>query len=116
MASKEKPAYLIACMTRIEGKEPDPNYLKLATRPAIKAGNKLIGGGYIGEGAQVLEGALPEGAELILLERFRSMDSLQEFWYSQEYQKAIQLRMKSSKMHFVIAVENADKQAGNKSS
>ena len=107
MASNEAPAYLIICMTHIEGRDLDPRYLELAEGPALKSGHRRIGSGHIGDGVQLLEGALPSGAQVILLEEFPSMEALRVFWFSDEYQQAIPFRGDSIKIHFVVAVEAA---------
>lgn len=107
MASNQVPAYLIICMTHIEGRDLDPRYIELAEGPALKSGHRRIGSGHVGDGAQLLEGALPEGAQVILLEEFPSMEALRAFWFSEEYQKAIPFRRDSIAIHFVVAVEGA---------
>lgn len=103
MSEPTKPAYLVACGTMLSG-EPDPEYAKRATAPALKAGLTPIAGGEVGTNVEVLEGELPAGTRFMAIEQFDS-EALQTFWHSEEYQSAIPFRKDSVKMHFIAALK-----------
>ena len=104
MSKQPKAAYLVACGTMLDG-EPDPEYAKRATAPALKAGLTPIAGGEVGTNVEVLEGELPAGTRFMAIEQFDSMEALQTFWHSEEYQSAIPFRKDSVKMHFIAALK-----------
>ena len=41
----------------------------------------------------------------VIIERFRSMQALKDFWYSDGYQEAKKLRKGVAKLNFIIALE-----------
>ena len=43
--------------------------------------------------------------EKFVIERFRSMKALKEFWYSEGYQEAKKLREGVVKINFIVALE-----------
>ena len=97
----EKAAYLIASTS------PKPNtpergaaYSKAAGPLAKNAGMQLLGSGE-GNTIQVLEGTFPYKSRLVV-EKFRSMKALLDFWKSPAYQEAKKLR---NEANFIIAVE-----------
>ena len=53
----------------------------------------------------MLEGSLPPGPTILAVERFPSMQALKEFYYSPEYQTAIQFRKDSINIHYIAALE-----------
>ncbi|HEU4691338.1 MAG TPA: DUF1330 domain-containing protein [Vicinamibacterales bacterium] len=97
----EKAAYLIASTS------PAPNaperaaaYSKAAGPLAKNAGMQLLGAGE-GNTIQVLEGTFPYKSRLVV-EKFRSMKALLDFWKSPAYQEAKKNR---NEANFIIAVE-----------
>ena len=104
MTDTSKPAYFIACGTSLGG-TPDPEYGKRAMGVAAKAELKPIAGGMIGEAVKVLEGELPAGTQFLVVEKFPSMEALEGFYYSDEYQSAIPFRKDTVKMDFLVAVD-----------
>jgi uncharacterized protein (DUF1330 family) len=97
----EKAAYLIASTS------PAPNtperaaaYGKAAGPLAKNAGMQMLGAGE-GNTIQVLEGTFPYKSRLVV-EKFRSMKALVDFWKSPAYQEAKKLR---NEANFIIAVE-----------
>ena len=97
----EKAAYLIASTS------PKPNtpergaaYSKAAGPLAKNAGVQLLGAGE-GSTIQVLEGTFPYKSRLVV-EKFRSMKALLDFWKSPGYQEAKKNR---NEANFIIAVE-----------
>ena len=97
----EKAAYLIASTS------PAPNtpergaaYSKAAGPLAKNAGMQLLGAGE-GSTIQVLEGTFPYKSRLVV-EKFRSMKALLDFWKSPAYQEAKKFR---NEANFIIAVE-----------
>jgi len=104
MTDTSKPAYLIASGRSLGG-TPDPEYGKRAMAAAAKAELKPIAGGMIGEAVKVLEGELPEGTQFLAVEKFPSMEVLEAFYFSDEYQSAIPFRKDAVRMDFVVAVD-----------
>ena len=105
MTDTSKPAYLIVCGTVLGG-EVDPEYGKRAAAVAMKSGLKPIAGGQVGSAqVKVLEGELPSGTSILAIEQFPSMQALNEFYYSDEYQSAIPFRRGAMKMNFIAAVD-----------
>ena len=103
MSNEERPAYFVVCAQALDG-TPDPRYGEHAAGPAAKAQLTPVAMGQVGDQVEVLEGALPEGTTLVAVEKFRSMEALKEFYYSEGYQKAIPFRKDTVKMHFIAAV------------
>lgn len=103
MEEEPTPAFLVVC-GRSTGEPMDPEYYRQAAVPALKYGLRPIAGGELGDRVEVLEGALPEGAALLAIEQFPSMQALKAFYDSNAYQAAIPFREKGFEVHFVAAV------------
>lgn len=99
----EQPAYLIASGSYREGAELDA-YYEAAIPVAEKSGLEILARSEQISHDAVLEGIWAHEG-FVVVERFPSMAALKEFWYSDEYQAAIELREGQTKMHFVVAVE-----------
>jgi uncharacterized protein (DUF1330 family) len=104
MTNTSKPAYFVICGSVLGG-EVDPEYGKRAEPVALKAGLKTIAAGEVGNQVKVLEGELPPGATFLKVEEFPSIDALNEFYYSDEYQSAIPFRQDAVKINFLVAVD-----------
>ena len=95
-------AYLIVSgqMISNEGLEA---YSEKAGRVAQKVGINIIA-----RNEQVTSDLLFEGSweheGFLVIEEFTSMDHLKEFWFSSDYQEAIELREGKVKLDFVVAV------------
>ena len=96
-------AYLIVSgqMISNEGLEA---YSEKAGAVAQKAGINIIA-----RNEQVTSDLLFEGSweheGFLVIEEFTSMDHLKEFWFSSDYQEAIELREGKVKLDFVVAVK-----------
>ena len=79
-------------------------YSEKAGPVAQKAGIKIIA-----RNEQVTSDLLFEGSweheGFLVIEEFTSMDHLKEFWFSSDYQEAIELREGKVKLDFVVAVK-----------
>ena len=103
-APADPPAYLLAVGKRLKPPEALAGYLKAAGPLAMAAGYQQLATQPTKATVQVLEGQWPyEG--FVTLEKFKSMKDLLNFWNSDGYQSAKQLRPDAIKMDFVIAVE-----------
>jgi uncharacterized protein (DUF1330 family) len=99
--SGEKAAYLIASTSPAPlAPERGAAYSKAAGPLAKNAGMQMLGAGE-GNTIQVLEGTFPYKGRLVV-EKFRSMRALLDFWKSPAYQEAKKLR---NEANFIIAVE-----------
>jgi len=97
----EKAAYLIASSSPAPlAPERRAAYSKAAGPLAKNAGMQLLGAGE-GNTIQVLEGTFPYKSRLVV-EKFRSMKALLDFWKSPAYQEAKKFR---NEANFIIAVE-----------
>lgn len=97
----EKAAYLIASTSSVpNAPERAAAYGKAAGPLAKNAGMQLLGAGE-GNTIQVLEGTFPYKSRLVV-EKFRSMKALLDFWKSPAYQEAKKNR---NEANFIIAVE-----------
>ena len=112
--SDARSAYLLVGMTR--SGEPDQEdiegtqkYQELGGKAMERAGVTI---GMVATGStdpankmEVLEGSYPYQA--IAIERFPSLEGLETFWFSEEYQEAIKIRqqLKSGTLHFVAVLE-----------
>ena len=106
MTEGKTPAYLVACVSVVENVEVGPEYGELSAEPAKKSGLTPIAGGPVtGDKVKVLEGELPEGTQLMMIEQFHSMEALEEVYYSEKYQEAIKYRLDGVKMHFLAALD-----------
>ncbi len=115
--SDSRPAYLLVGMTR--SGEPDQEDIeggqkyqelggKAMQRAGVTIGMVATGSADPANKMEVLEGSYPYQA--IAIERFPSVEGLEAFWFSDEYQEAIKVRqqMKSGTLHFVAVLEGAD--------
>ena len=97
----EKAAYLIASpSTAPNAPERAAAYSKAAGPLAKAAGMQMLGSGE-GNTIHVLEGTFPYKGRLVV-EKYRSMKALLDFWKSPAYQEAKKLR---NEANFIIAVE-----------
>ena len=103
-AAQEKapPAYIVVSSKLLKPDEIGP-YREAAGPLAQAAGIEIIAG-RPDTGLLVLEGEWPY-EEGIVIERFRSMQALKDFWYSDGYQEAKKLREGVAKINFIIALE-----------
>ncbi|MBO9452049.1 DUF1330 domain-containing protein [Tropicibacter sp. R16_0] len=102
-----KPAYLVASSFMPEGHGPLDAYAE-ATHPLLeKWGGELIIAGETGQFMDHFEGNWSEDARFTLF-RFPSMDALQGFWRSDEYQAVKHLRTDVLAPNFTFAVEGFD--------
>lgn len=96
--SKEKPVYMII-NARILDKEKLEEYRKVAVPLAMKAGVYPLAYSE----PLVLQGNWPyQGG--VVVERFRSLDSLKKYWYSNEYQAARKLLAGADERDFTIVI------------
>ena len=97
----EKAAYLIASPSSAPNTpERAAAYSKAAGPLAKNAGMQMLAAGE-GSTIQVLEGTFPYKGRLVV-EKFRSMKALLDFWKSPAYQEAKKNR---NEANFIIAVE-----------
>jgi uncharacterized protein (DUF1330 family) len=102
-SAPEKAAYLIAS-TKVLKPDQMGAYGKAAGPLARQAGLQVLARGQAGSTIQVLEGKWPfEGG--LVVERFRSMKALLDFWHSPGYQQAKKLREGAMQANFIVAVE-----------
>ena len=101
----EKVAYLVVSPGSVEAPaESMAKYQEIAVPLAVQAGRKLLGAGAPGSTLHVLEGTWPYEERIGILS-FRSMKALLDFWNSDTYQQARELR---TEHEFVIAFEAAE--------
>lgn len=53
----------------------------------------------------MLDGELPAGTTVMVVEKFPSMAALEAFYFSPEYQSAIPFRRGAFKMNFLVALD-----------
>lgn len=100
-AQNEKAAYLIASPSSAPNTpERAAAYSKAAGPLAKNAGMQMLAAGE-GSTIQVLEGTFPYKGRLVV-EKFRSMKALLDFWKSPAYQEAKKNR---NEANFIIALE-----------
>lgn len=100
-AQNEKAAYLIASPSSApNAPERAAAYSKAAGPLAKNAGMQMLAAGE-GSTIQVLEGTFPYKGRLVV-EKFRSMKALLDFWKSPAYQEAKKNR---NEANFIIALE-----------
>lgn len=105
--STQKPAYLVASSFMPEGHGPLDPYGE-ATHPLLaKWGGELIVAGETDQFMDHFEGNWTKDARFTLF-RFPSMDALQGFWRSDEYQAIKHLRTDVIPPNFTFAVEGFD--------
>ena len=100
----EKAAYLIVS-SKVIDPEPLAAYGEAAGPGAAQAGVEILAQADVGAGLEVLEGAWPYDDGGVTIERFRSMQALLDFWNSDEYQAAIELREGAIDIDFIVALE-----------
>ncbi len=94
-----KLAYMIVSSDRKPGADYGP-YSAAAGPLAREAGLQMLA---TSKPPLVLEGNWPY--RNVTLEVYPSMDALKEFWYSDAYQSAKQLREGLSTVNFIVAIE-----------
>ena len=98
------PAYMIISINEINPEELGP--FKEAVRPIVqeKAGGAEMLAVAQERDVEVLEGTW-DNPGLLIIERFKSMDALKAYWYSDEYTEVKKLREGHAEANFFIAVE-----------
>jgi len=105
--SDPKPAYLVASSFMPAGHGPLDAY-GMATHPLMeKWGGELIVAGETGQFMDHFEGEWKDDARFTLF-KFPSMEALQGFWRSDEYQAIKHLRTDVIPPNFTFAVEGFD--------
>ena len=105
--SKQKPAYLIASSFMPEGHGSLDAYGH-AVHPLLeKWGGELLVAGETNQFMEHYEGEWKENARFTLF-RFPSLEALQGFWKSDEYQSIKHLRTDVIPPNFTFAVEGFD--------
>lgn len=104
------PAYMIVCGASLGGSSDE--YERKAGPLAQAAGLVPIAGGMVADSVRVLEGALPPGVQFLVVERFESMQALEAFYFSPEYQSTIPLRKDSVRIDFLAAVAGIPEPSG----
>ncbi|WP_107497641.1 DUF1330 domain-containing protein [Thalassobius sp. I31.1] len=105
--SDPKPAYLVASSFMPEGHPPLDPYGEAAHPILEKWGGELIVAGETGQFMDHFEGEWKDNARFTLF-KFPSMDALQGFWRSDEYQAVKHLRTDAIPPNFTFAVEGFD--------
>lgn len=96
------PAFLIVAADRNPGvSDADYGPYRQAAGPLANAAGLSMTA--TSQEPEVLEGAWPYGN--VAIERFSSMQALREFWFSEDYQQAKELRQSLSTINFIVAVE-----------
>ncbi|WP_166415524.1 DUF1330 domain-containing protein [Cochlodiniinecator piscidefendens] len=102
-----KPAYLIASSFMPEGHGPLDAYGE-ATHPIMeKWGGTLLVAGETDQFMDHYEGSWSDGAKFTMF-KFPSMQALQSFWNSDDYQAIKHLRTNAIPPNFTFAVEGFD--------
>ena len=103
-AEQERPAYMIISVNEIHPEKMGP--YKQAVGPVAR---EIAGGIELlavsdEQSVRVMEGSwdLPG---LLLIERYKSMEDLEKFWYSDEYQEVRKLREGFAEANFFVAIE-----------
>ena len=105
--SKQKPAYLVASSFMPEGHGSLEAYAE-ATHPLLEQyGGEVLIAGEPNQFLDHYEGRWNEGARFTLF-RFPSMEALQSFWNSEDYQAAKHLRTDVVPPNFTFGVEGFD--------
>ncbi len=105
-AQQDSPAYLVVSGS-YQDRDGMSDYYAAAQPLAAGAGIEILARSDTVDESQVLEGRWP-GQGFVIVERFTSMQALHDFWYSEEYQAAAQLRADKVTMDFIIAVPGVD--------
>ncbi len=101
---KAPPAYLVVSTKALDADKLEA-YGAAAGPLARGAGIEVIAG-RPDSTVSVLEGSWPY-EEGLVIEKFKSMTALKEFWYSDGYQKAKKLREGALKVNFIVAVDGS---------
>lgn len=96
------PAYLVVSSRVLDADAMGP--YRAAAGPLARTAGLEIVAGRPDPSVTVLEGEWPYDEGLVI-EKFRSMDTLKDFWYSDGYQHAKTLRKDVLKVNFIVAVE-----------
>ena len=105
--SAQKPAYLVASSFMPQGHASLDAYAE-ATHPLMeKYGGELLIAGEPDQFMDHFEGEWKEGARFTLF-KFPSMEALQSFWHSPEYQAVKHLRTDVIPPNFTFAVHGFD--------
>lgn len=99
---KAPPAYIVVSSKLLKPDAIGP--YRDAAGPLAQAAGIEILAGRPDSGFLVLEGEWPY-EEGIVIERFRSMQALKDFWFSEGYQEAKKLREGVAKINFIVALE-----------
>lgn len=105
--SHPKPAFLVASSFMPEGHGPLDPYGQAAHPILEKWGGELLVAGETAQAMDHFEGEWKENARFTLF-RFPSMEALQEFWHSDDYQAVKHLRTDVIPPNFTFAVEGFD--------
>jgi len=98
----DPPAFLIVAADRNPGiSDADYGPYRQAAGPLANAAGLAMTA--VSQTPEVLEGAWPYGN--VAIERFTSMQALRDFWFSEGYQQAKELRQGLSTINFIVAVE-----------
>lgn len=102
-----KPAYLVASSFMPEGHDSLMPYGE-ATHPIMeKFGGELLVAGMTEQPIEPFEGTWKKDAKFTLF-RFPSMEALQAFWNSEEYQAIKHLRTNAIPPNFTFAADGFD--------
>ena len=104
---KQKPAYLVASSFMLEGHGSLDVYGRAVYPLLEKYGGELLVAGSTDQFMDHFEGEWNDGARFTLF-RFPSMEALQSFWHSDEYQSAKHLRTDVTPPNFTFAVDGFD--------
>lgn len=102
-----KPAYLVASSFMPEGHGSLDPYANAMHHLMEAAGGELLVAGETEQSMGHFEGNWNEGARFTLF-KFPSMDALQKFWHSPEYQAVKHLRTDVIPPNFTFAVDGFD--------
>ena len=102
-----KPAYMLISVNEIHPDKMGPYKKSVGPVAAKFGGIELLAVAPLNK-IQVMEGEW-EKPGLLVLEKFESMDALQQFWHSDEYKEVKKLREGHAEVNFFIAVEGMAK-------
>ena len=100
----ERPAYMIISVNEIHPDKMGPYKQAVGPVAREKAGGIELLAVSQEQGIRVMEGTW-ELPGLLLIERYKSMEALEEFWYSDEYQEVKKLRDGFAEANFFLAIE-----------
>lgn len=104
---QEKPAYLVASSFMTEGHGSLEAYGEAAHPLMEKFGAEILIAGSADQFMDHFEGRWNDDAQFTLF-KFPSMEALQSFWHSPEYQAIKHLRTDAIPPNFTFAVEGFD--------